>query len=139
MARIFNRKLSREIAMELIYQSSINPYGDDLLEAVNSNFELKEKEREDLDLNYIMRVVKAVEENREEIRDLIESHLEGWKIERISRINYSILSLAVAEMKFLDDIPEKVSINEALNLTEKYGDEKDKKFINGVLDKIYRG
>lgn len=131
-----NRKLSREVAMELLYQNEINPLNEELLENIEENKDLKEIDQRGLDLNYINSILKSSNEYREEIKNLIEKNLEGWKFDRISKVNLSILTIAIAEMEYMDDIPFKVSVNEALNLCEKFGDEKDKPFINGILDRI---
>ncbi len=66
----------------------------------------------------------------------IEKHLVGWKKERISPVSRAILLLAAYEIMFMPDIPEKVSINEAVELAKKYDDEKSYSFVNGVLNSL---
>lgn len=79
-----------------------------------------------------------MEENRENIDKKIEDSLTKWKLDRISKVNLSILRLAIGEMLYIEDVPEKVAINEAIEMTKKYSDEKSVSFINGVLDKAFK-
>ena len=131
------RQRSREIAMELLFGMEIskNSY-DETIEMFVEDYEMDLKT---IDLDYIKLVVKAVTENKEAIDERIKASLVNWKIERISKVNLSILRVAVAEMMFVEDVPEVVAINEAVELTKKYSDEKSVSFINGVLDKAFKG
>ena len=80
---------------------------------------------------------KGVEEHSEEIDELISSKLKaGWKLTRISRVSLAILRLAVYEMKYMEDIPVSVSINEAVELSKKFTVQDDTSFINGVLGAV---
>ena len=131
-----SRKLSREKAMELIFSTMLTKESHgEAIETFVDNYEGNIKE---IDLEYIKEVLKGVEEHREEIDELIKSNLQKWKIDRISKVNLSILRLAIYEMNYVSDVPEKVAINEALEITKKYSDEKSVSFINGVLDKVYK-
>ena len=87
-------------------------------------------------LNYIQTVLCGVEENLENINNLISSKLKKWTIDRISKVNLAILQLAVYEIIYEEDIPDKVAVNEAVNLAKKYGDEASGNFVNGVLGAI---
>ena len=71
-----------------------------------------------------------------EIDRLIEENTEGWKLKRIGKVELNILRLAVFEMKYDDDIPEKVAINEAVELAKKFGGDESPVFVNGVLAKL---
>ncbi len=132
-----SRKLSREKAMELVFSMMLTKEShDEVIETFVDNYEEDIKK---LDLEYIKEVLKGVEENKESIDNLIKENLQKWKIERVSKVNLAILRLAVYEMKYVNDVPEKVAINEALEITKRYSDEKSVSFINGVLDNIYKG
>lgn len=87
-------------------------------------------------MEYLRKVVFGIEKNKEEIDNVIKENLNKWKIERISKVNLSILRLAAFELLYDEEIPKAVTINEALEITRKYSDEKSVSFINGVLDKI---
>ncbi len=76
--------------------------------------------------------------NADKIDAEIASHSKGYTIERISKVALAAMRVCVYEMKFRDDIPVNVSINEALNLVGTYDDEKTKKFVNGILGSISR-
>ena len=86
--------------------------------------------------DYAIDIAKAIENNLSEMDELISSHLsKGWKISRISRISLAILRVAAYEMKFVDEVPVSVAINEAVELAKKYSVD-DASFINGVLGAI---
>lgn len=131
-----SRKLSREKAMELVFSTMIT--GEKHIEAIENFVDNYEENIDALELDYIKEVLKGIEENREYIDSLIEKNLQNWKLNRISKVNLAILRLAVYEMKFKSDVPDKVAINEAIDLTKKYSDLKSKSFINGVLDNILK-
>ncbi|MCR1934190.1 transcription antitermination factor NusB [Clostridium tepidum] len=141
-----NRRKSREVAMKLLFQTTLN--GENLEEALeilrdvrDSNEDIKEKDYEsidlkDVDINYVKRIIKGIENNREKIDEKIKGNLKNWKIERLSKVDLSILRLCTYELNFEEDIPSKVSINEAIELAKKYSGEKSATFINGVLGKM---
>jgi N utilization substance protein B len=123
-----NRARSREVAMEIMYQMEIHKsYDMDSMKMLLSHYEEK------LDEEYIDRAIGLWVANRESVETLIVEHLKGWKLERLARIDLAILRLGITEMVYLDEVPNKVCINEAVNLAKKYVDEKSGKFINGVL------
>lgn len=131
-----NRKKSREIAMELLFGMTLSK--NTLKETIETFIEDYEMNLSIIDLEYIKGILAKVEENIEVIDKKIEETLTNWKIDRISKVNLSILRLAIGEMLYLDDVPEKVAINEAIELTKKYSDEKSVSFVNGVLDKAFK-
>ena len=130
------RQRSREIAMELLFgmELSKNSYE----ETIENFVEDYEMDLTTIDLEYIKSTVKVVTDNLEKIDGIITESLVNCKLDRISRVNLTILRLAVGEMLYVEDVPEKVAINEAIELTKKYSDEKSVSFINGVLDKAFK-
>lgn len=129
------RKRTREIAMELLYQSTMNEKEPE--ELVDDFFEDNHEDlREDTDLVYLEQILKGVSENRDQLDGVIEKYLVNWKLPRISKINLSILRLSTYELLFMREIPQNVSIFEAVELAKKYSDDTAGSFINGVLDKI---
>jgi N utilization substance protein B len=101
--------------------------------------EIAEESRDHIYSQFALDCANGVQENLEAIDELIKSHLSSkWKIERINKVSLSIMRLAVYEMKFLDKIPDKVSINEAVELSKKFSGEDEYKFVNGVLGAIAR-
>ncbi|MDD6485069.1 MAG: transcription antitermination factor NusB [Clostridiales bacterium] len=90
-------------------------------------------------LGYITTVVNGVDEKREELNSIISAHLKpGWTLARISKASHSILKLAIYEMKYVDDVPPKAAINEAVELAKEYCDEKDAAFVNGLLGAVLK-
>ncbi|MCI2778087.1 transcription antitermination factor NusB [Clostridium perfringens] len=131
-----NRVKSREYLLQLAYQMEIT--SETALETFNSFMENEDISKDDLDLAYIKSGLLGIEENKEKLDSLIESQLVKWKLNRISKVNLSILRISTYEILFADDVPGKVSINEAIELCKKYSDNKSVSFINGVLDKVYK-
>jgi len=104
---------------------------DKLLELCYEENSNEEEEKE-----YISSVLMGVKENLEEIDKIILSKLKNWSIDRIAKIDIAILRLAIYEIKYLKDIPVKVTANEAVELAKMYGDNDSKSFVNGVIAKI---
>jgi len=82
-------------------------------------------------------LIKGICEKKEQIDNIIQKSSKNWKMGRMSKVDRSILRLSVYEMFFLDDIPPKVSIDEAVELGKKFGTEESGAFINGILDNVY--
>ena len=121
------RKESREQAFILLFQNSFkNESFEELIETEKENGAYVEDD-------YCTDVLKNAIENSENITALIEKYAKGWKIERISRVAVSALRLAICEMKYIDNIPQAVSINEAVELDKKFDEPDNSSFINGVL------
>ena len=90
-------------------------------------------------LGYINSVINGVIEHEEELIEIITKNIKkGWTYQRISKAAQTILKLAVYEMKYVDDVPAKVAINEAVELAKKYGDDNDPAFVNGLLANVYK-
>ena len=87
---------------------------------------------------YIARLVKVLSEEMEQIDRSIAASMPNWRIDRLSVIDRSILRIGTGELIHFDDIPPLVSIHEAIRLAEKYGAEESPRFVNGVLDAVYR-
>ena len=121
----------RELAFKLVYSLEIQAI-DNLDEQINlylENNQITGKEA----VEYIKDVMFGINEHSSEIQEIIKSCLAtGWSIERISKINISILKLALYEIKY-KNIPFKAEINEAVELAKKYGEDTSSKFINGAL------
>lgn len=131
-----NRRKSREIAMKLLFEMSINKESyDEIIENFKENTDI---ELNDVDFDYIERVLSGVLKNKEEIDNTIEKYLVKWTIDRLPKMNLAILRMASYELAFEEDIPEKVSINEAIELAKKYGDDNAPAFINAVLNNLIK-
>lgn len=130
------RQKSREKAMELLF--SIELSKNSYEETIETFIEDYEMDLNTIDIEYIKNAIKTVRDNLAVIDEKIVQSLVNWKLDRISKVNLTVLRLAVGEMMFIEDVPGSVAINEAVELTKKYSDEKSTSFINGVLDKVLK-
>ena len=131
-----NRSAIRENAFKLIYSLEIQKT-ENLEEQIDLFFESNEI-KEEQTKKYIKDIILGINENLEEILKDIEQNLkEDWKLNRISKMDLSILKLAIYEIKY-NEIPYKVAINEAVELAKKYGEDKSKNFVNGILASIVK-
>lgn len=125
------RKIARENAFILIFESICKR--DETAEEIF----LKATEIRGLEYDeYVKGVFFGSYENSSNIDALIEKHSSGWKKERISPVSMALLRLGCYEIMFMEDIPAKVSINEAIELSKKYDDEKSYSFVNGILNAV---
>ena len=111
----------------------------------NSEAELPEQETLYFDLledcsekeqEYILNKYKAIKERVEEIDNLLNELAEGWKTTRMNRVDLTILRLAAYEIKWDEDVPTGVAINEAVELAKRYSSDQGPAFVNGVLAKV---
>jgi len=86
----------------------------------------------------VRRHMRYLAEHMEEIDRTIQDAMDNWRLDRLSRVDRSVLRLAVAELLFAEDVPQKVAIQEGVRLAGQYGGEESHRFVNGVLDAIYR-
>ena len=131
-----NRSAIREQAFKLIYSLDIQR-NENLEEQIELYIQCNDIEDDDAK-EYIKDSILGIKENNIEIQGLIEKNLKAdWKIDRISKIDLSLLKLAIYEIKY-KQIPYKVAINESLELAKKYGEETSKNFINGILASVVK-
>lgn len=123
-----NRRTSREKAMQILFQLEINE--------INPSQAIEDFVGLSSDTDFLKTLVNGVIDNILELDSIISENLENWSFDRLASVERVVLRLATYEIKFMDDIPESVSINEAVDLAKKFGDEKSGKFVNGVLSKI---
>lgn len=126
------RREARENVFKLIFE--IPFYGIDRYEERLDFFfnNINEQISKD-DRQYITDAVSNCFNNLENIDNSIEPNLKNWKIDRLSKVDLSVLRLAVTEILYIDSIPDKVTVNEAVNLAKIYGDDNSPSFINGIL------
>lgn len=121
------RTSARELAFKTIYSKFFN---------AEENDELDEADGEGLE--FTSKILKAFAANYAEINEIISTHLKGYTIERLFKIDLAIITLAVIELKFIKENPKEVIINEAVELAKKYSTDKSPRFINGVLADIVK-
>ncbi|BCB04686.1 transcription antitermination factor NusB [Bacillus sp. KH172YL63] len=123
------RRVAREKALQALFQidmSGIEP------EVALTNV-LEEDEKMDA---YLEQLVLGFVENQERIDNQIRDSLEKWSFDRLAKVDRNILRLGMYELLFVEDVPNKVVINEAVEIGKIFGDDQSSKFINGVLSKV---
>lgn len=127
------RRKARELVTQILFHMEYNP-GDPekSFKLICDNFNTPKSLR-----YFVKGIVKGIHENGKFIDNIIRKSSKNWRLERMSRVDRSIIRLSVYEMFFIDDIPPKVSIDEAVELGKKYGTEESGSFINGVLDNVF--
>jgi len=126
-----NRSELREISMKVLYQKYI-------LENTNTSYDINDliKEQLEVENDFVNELVNGVINNQEKISDIANKYLVEWNIDRLSKVDKAIISIGVYELLFTET-PSVVAINEAIELSKKYSDEKVTKMLNAALDKIY--
>ena len=128
------RRDARQAAFVLIFNKDFN-FDEPCSEILTRAIECENLEKYDND-PYVSRVFSGVFEHLEEIDSEIDKASIHWNADRISRVSRAILRLAVYEIKYEDDIPTKIAVNEAVELAKKFDDEKAFSFVNGILGAI---
>lgn len=122
-----NRHLLRKAVLDILYQS-------DLLGMMIEDAMIKESSyRRELTDDYVKKLLLGISKNRKYIDGEIEKYSKNWALERMSMIDRNILRIAIFEIKFLDDIPYRVSIDEAVELAKSFSSEDAGRFVNGII------
>lgn len=127
------RRKSREQAFIILFEKSFN--ADMTVDEIISIAVEAEVISED---KYTKKLVNTAEEHMEEIDSLIEKNLKGWTMSRISKVSLALIRMAISEIKYFEDVPTGVSINEAVEICKIYGSDEDKSFVNGLLGSVSR-
>ena len=136
MGKKFSRHDARKEAFKLIFE--LNQHADEL-DFLFDNLLLEHPEAES-SMPYIKSVVTGSLECYDELIGLISQNLaKGWTIERISKPSRAILILAIYEIKYADDVPAKVAVNEAVELAKEFDEPSAAAFVNGVLSGVIKG
>ena len=125
------RREARELIMKMLYEMTFHPEKDAnlLLEGYTQDMKGKVKD-------FIVNEFNGVFQHQEEIDSIIEASSTNWSINRIAKVDHMLLRMAVYELKWGEDIPQKVAINEAIEIAKVYSTDKSPKFINGILGNI---
>ena len=122
---MLKRSEAREIAFKTIYSKFFNSDPEELIADATSS-------------DFVLNIVNSYTEHENEIKELISSHLKGYTLERVYKIDLAILIVALVEINYIKENPKEVVINEAVELAKKFSTEKSPKFINGVLADIIK-
>ncbi len=129
-----HRRLARESALEVLYRLDlVNDDPDSTIEEI-----VARKNPSDDTESYLRRLVAAVQTSQQEIDAVLRRHLRRWRLERLTVVDRAILRVAAAELLYFSDVPPKVTINEAVDIAKKFGDDEAGRFVNGVLDGVLR-
>ncbi|HYX92528.1 MAG TPA: transcription antitermination factor NusB [Myxococcaceae bacterium] len=131
------RHTARERALQALYQLDMS--GGSPEEALAAAWEAAAQDSPKPDpaaAQFARELVEGVVSNLRAIDALIEQHSHNWRIDRMDRIDRSVLRLAIYELKYREDIPRKVTLNEAVELGKSYGTEASSAFVNGLLDRV---
>lgn len=125
------RREARELIMKMLYEMTFQPEKepDTLIENYTQDAKGKVKD-------FIVDEFKGILEHQEEIDEIIKKSAENWSLSRIAKVDHMLLRMATYELKWGQDIPSKVAINEAIEIAKVYSTDKSPKFINGILGNI---
>ena len=126
-----SRKQQREAVFGLLFESDFRR--DETPEEVYATWCEQNGEPEGA---YVKQAYFGACEKLDEIDTIIERHSNGWKVARLTRVSRAVIRLCVYEMLYVSDVPAAVAINEAIELSKKYDDDKARSFVNGVLNSI---
>ncbi|MFL0470768.1 transcription antitermination factor NusB [Priestia sp. 179-F W1.4 NHS] len=122
------RHTARQKALQALFQHDLGQ--TEPMEAIGN---VVQNEKYD---QFLESLVLGVVEHQQEIDELLRNHLEKWTLDRVATVDRVILRIAVYEMKYEEEIPTSVTLNEAIELAKTFGDDQSSKFINGVLSKV---
>ena len=136
VARRIDRTRARSWALQIHYQWDVRGRQgtvSDVLQDVMALRRIAEAR-----MPYLRRLTAELDARGDELDELLEEALDNWRMERLALIDRGILRIAAAELLCFDEIPPKVSIQEAVRLAERYGGPESPGFVNGVLDALYK-
>ena len=126
------RRKSREFALQILYQWEMTQ--QDAIQTLARSQELfPGRKKKD---GFTEHLILGIQEHCKEIDRLIETYSEHWRLDRMTLIDRNILRMAIFELLYCEEIPPKVTLNEAIDLGKQYGSEDSGSFINGILDRI---
>ena len=129
------RTQSRESVLKILYQSELTRRE---IHVASQNFWSEFKSIDKNVRAFADRLTCGIEENIQAIDERISKYATNWQLKRMAVIDRNILRIGVFELLYVEDVPHKVAINEAVELAKKYGDMESSKFVNGILDKIHK-
>ena len=142
------RSAAREVAVRLCYSAEIAAmenaefvaefFAEEHYSTLAIEDELFASMPDDVQKKYITDLVSLVFEHKDQLNEEIEKFAKGWSLKRISKISLAIMRCALCEILYMDEVPERVAINEAVNLAKKYEEPETVSFINGVLGSFVR-
>lgn len=123
------RYQQREQAFVLLFEHEFLP-DDDLVAIYEENIEPVS--------DYAKMLYSGVIEEMDKLNEIISSYSKGWKVRRLPKVTATVLRIGVYEMKYVDEVPDSIAINEAVEIAKKYGSSDDASFVNGILGAVSR-
>lgn len=128
------RRIAREAVLQALYASAITGEDSDkILKDI-----LNRRSYETSLIKYITDLFESAIDNKEWCEDQIKSRLNNWEFDRVALLDRLLLIVAISEIYFVEDVPPKVSISEAIEIAKIYCNEDSSSFVNGVLDNVYK-
>lgn len=131
-----SRRKARECALQLLYQLDLHK--SDPKSAIASFWEQQDECVDAGTHEFSDALVAGVWEHLSEIDELIANHSTNWKVSRMASVDKNILRLAIYELLYMNDVPFKVTLNEAVEIAKRFGTAESSAFVNGILDHVAR-
>jgi N utilization substance protein B len=130
-----DRRTARELALQVLYacDMSVSNDPDEMLDYAGGEHGGAVQSRQ-----YAGHLIHSVLDNREAIDEQLNRHSSNWDLKRMAAVDRAILRVGTAELLFSPDVPHKVAIDEAVEIAKLYGTDDSGRFVNGVLDAVYR-
>lgn len=131
-----SRRTARRHVLNILFQTEFNVNADvplkDIIETYNEEIEKIDPK----DMPFITGELEGIKDKDNILVDTINRYAEGWSVERMNKLDVAVLKIAIYEMLFCEDIPDKVAANEAVELAKQFSSDKAPRFINGVLGRV---
>jgi len=143
---VSTKKEAREFCLQFLYHFQL-PFFREEKKNLNSTeiFERVQEFKQTLNIElssessaFVSNIVKGILRHYEEIEEILSRYLKNWKLSRLSKIEHTILVMAIYELKYQPEVPGKVVINEAIELGKKYSTKESASFLNGILDAVFK-
>jgi N utilization substance protein B len=134
--RRIDRRRARSWGIQVLYRWESNGEATPIPEALEDVLDHRLISRSRLP--YLRQLVAVLDQHRTDLDEQLQQALQNWTLDRLARIDRAILRLGAAEILYMDDIPPKATIQEAVQLAEQYGGKDSPRFVNGVLDALYK-
>ena len=131
-----SRRKSRQAILQILYRDEFHTRL--LKKNKKENIEFYLKNLNKTDSLFALKILKDIQNHQKDIDEIIQKYAQNWTQKRIALVDLNIMRLAVFEILFCSDIPDKVALNEALELAKLFGEKKSVSFVNGILDQVLK-
>ena len=131
-----SRRKARQAVVQVLYRDEF--HSSFFQKTKTGNIKFYFKSLNETDSQYALEILKSIQPYKKEIDKTIQRYAQHWKQDRISLVDLNIMRLAVFEILFCSEIPDKVALNEALELAKQFGEKNSVSFVNGVLDQVVK-